>query len=493
MRFRIAIVTALLLGLAPSTSWSQKDPAVDPTASLPFAIELEPVTIPSLSPLQSYAQARSGSRWLLVCGRTQGLHQFVSSGSGGTPPPNAFPASSANGRIYVLDPSAKTIASASIESLPGPISDALGATNIQSAQRGDRLYIIGGYGRDSSTGAMTTFPTVTSINVPALIDAVIKGTDLAPHFEQVLLQQTVTTSSVPQTLTFRLTGGELERIGDDFYLVFGQEFRGLYSVDPGDFGKWPLVQQYSERIFVLSIADGPLKVTIKTIINADPNDPTSPYHRRDLNVLPTRDGNGQPNLTAYGGVFVPGQNSAYRNPVRITGPAPDKVVVDTTFAQALSQYDCAAMTMFDATSGTLYTTFFGGISLYYLDPKTHRVKEDTGLPFIKDISTIVRDKANKSTQLILPTRLPGYLGAEMRFLADQEALHPGELTLHPDNGVLSFDQIKTRTAVGYLYGGIEAAAPQTEGDVTKSHASSTLLRVWVTPKATPCILAPTTP
>ena len=151
------------------------------------------------------------------------------------------------------------------------------------------------------------------------------------------------------------------------------------------------------------------------------------------------------------------------------------------------------MTMFDAASGTLYTTFFGGISLYYVDPKTHRVKEDTGLPFIKDISTVVRDKAGRSTQLVLPTPLPGYLGAEMRFLAEADALVAEERTLHPDDGVLSFDQIKTRTAVGYLFGGIEATAPQTEGDLAKSHASNTLLRVWVTRGDTTCIVAPTQP
>src|SRR5262249_27412129 len=150
---------------------------------------------------------------------------------------------------YVLDTAARTIASASTESLPGPIADALGATNVQSAQRGDRLYVVGGYGRESATGAMTTLSTVTSISVPGLIDAVLKGTDLAPNIEQGLLQRSVTTGGVAQVQTFRLTGGELERIGDDFYLVFGQEFRGLYSVDPGDFGNWPLVQQYSERIF----------------------------------------------------------------------------------------------------------------------------------------------------------------------------------------------------------------------------------------------------
>lgn len=492
MKLRIALAAALSLALAPAPSRAQKDPTTDPTATLPFSVELEPVTIPGLPHLQSYAQARSGSRWLLVCGRTRGLHQFVSS-EGGKPPANAFPRSSANGRIYVLDPTARTVASASVDSLPGPVADALSATNVQAAQRGDRLYIVGGYGHESATGQMTSFPTVTSIHVSGLIDAVLKGTDLAPHIEQVPLQRTISTGGVPQVQTYRLTGGELERIGDDFYLIFGQEFRGLYSVDPGDFGKWPLVQQYSERIFVLAITDDPLTVTIKTILNADPNDPTSPYHRRDLNVLPTRTADGKPSLTVYGGVFVPGQATAYRNPVYITGPTPRDVAVDVNFAQALSQYDCAAMTMFDATSGTLYTTFFGGISLYYVDPKTHRVKEDTGLPFIKDISTIVRDKSGNSAQLVMPTRLPGYLGAEMRFLSEVDALRPEERSQHPDDGVLSFDAIKARTSVGYLFGGIEATAPQTEGDPTKSRASNALLRVWITPRPTPCIAAPTGP
>ena len=63
MRFHLAIAAAALAALTPSSSWAQRDPATDPTASLPFAIELEPLAIPGLPPLQSYAQARSGSRW----------------------------------------------------------------------------------------------------------------------------------------------------------------------------------------------------------------------------------------------------------------------------------------------------------------------------------------------------------------------------------------------------------------------------------------------
>jgi hypothetical protein len=68
----------------------------------------------------------------------------------------------------------------------GIIADALSASNTQSFQDDDTLYIIGSYGYNRSTNLMQTFPTLTAINVPGLIQAVESGqaANIVPHIRQ---------------------------------------------------------------------------------------------------------------------------------------------------------------------------------------------------------------------------------------------------------------------------------------------------------------------
>src|SRR2546429_6787993 len=69
-----------------------------------------------------------------------------------------------------------------------------------------------------------------------------------------------------------------------------------------------------------------------------------------------------------------------------------------------SQYNTAAIQLFDnrGGSGTIYTTFFGGISQYYWDEATKTLKHDAlnlaqgidGLPFINSVSTLKMPTSN---------------------------------------------------------------------------------------------------
>ena len=45
---------------------------------VPFQLELEPVTATAVPPIHSFAFAKSGSKWLIIGGRTNGLHGFSS-------------------------------------------------------------------------------------------------------------------------------------------------------------------------------------------------------------------------------------------------------------------------------------------------------------------------------------------------------------------------------------------------------------------------------
>ena len=81
--------------------------------------------------------------------------------------------------------------------------------------------VIGGYGFKRSVNDHRTYDTLTVINLPGLVGWVktpagLEATQAADHVEQI------------QDSYFQVTGGGLERIGDDYQLVFGQNYEGRY-------------------------------------------------------------------------------------------------------------------------------------------------------------------------------------------------------------------------------------------------------------------------
>jgi hypothetical protein len=449
--------------------------------SIPFTIELgAAMDIPYAPKLNSPAAGQAGGKWLFVGGRVAGMHTFKTA----TPqnPTNNFPPIELNNRAWVVDPAAQQVWSAALPADTGPF---LAATNTEYEQDGDTLYVAGGYGLwPGSTTApgqpdnMRTFDTLTAIQVSGAIDAVVNGKSLAPFITQI------------HDGRARVTGGDLRKAGDWFYLVFGQIFDGIYTAN--EEAQTLFVQNYTEQIAVFKIGS-PLAITdYKTIAatqltaangrpkSTDPAVDARPFHRRDLTLAPIMTASATPGLVARGGVFVPGQINAYRKPVYITGPTAADVRIDS-YQQFMSQYNCATVPMYSATSKTMYTTQLGGISLYYRFPPTQELKRDGGLPFIDQITTMTVTPDNKSSECIAMQTLPGYLGAGAVFFAS-----PG--VSRYENGVLKLDAISARTLVGYMYGGIHASSPHsTHGDPTV--ASSMAIPIFVTPKASNCTLA----
>jgi hypothetical protein len=545
MSIRTAISTTLLAALAAAS------PARAQTAASPrFQVDLVAVASAQLPALQSFTLGQgSNGRWLLVGGRTNGLHLFVTSTHGGTtPPPNAFPPTHANQSLWVLEPATRRAWSASVTSLPPSISDALSANNAQSSQAGDMLYVLGGYGWSTQAQSMITFPTLTAIALDETIAAIVAGQPFASYFQQTstyydciaygsqaynqcfanynacpgpapcpcaagpgfqaCLQQGNTTCLAAQQAAIgqcnqlvrsgqvaglptnsgaytKVAGGGLEMLGDTYVLAFGQDFEGLYSVNEGDYGKWPVNQTYSESVLALSITPKPLAAAALQQVLQDPNDPGRQFHRRDLNVVPGLDTDGKtPIVQALGGVFVPGQDAAYQEPILISGAAPGMTVAVTPFAQRMSQYECAVVPLFDrAAGGGLTDLLFGGISLYYVDEKTGKLKVDSGLPFISAISALARSAGGTWSEFyrVQPMVLggqPARVGADAKFLR-----HPAVAAA--PNGVIYLDAITTRTLIGWMFGGILAESANPGATNKGTAASSQLFEVWLDPTPPP--------
>lgn len=399
------------------------------TANFPYTIKIDPVSLPSAPTLQSMSAAQADGKWLMIGGRTNGLHNF--DGVTPTNPDGGFPRRFENRNIVVIDPATgQTWARAwSDTGVSTFVADSLASTNHQSYQDGNKLYITGGYGLDQKTGQFVTFDTLTSIDVPAMIRAVIDGGDVAATLRQV------------RDPRLAVTGGEMAAIGKTTYLVFGQDFEGLYTGSGSN-----ISQVYNNTIASFTIVDTPKRLGIANY--AARIDPVN-YHRRDYNLATFVYPDGHPGLMGLGGVFTP-SGLAYLNPVFINDRG--RATIDFNYQQFFSQYDSPKITLFNGRDRSSQTVLLGGISLTDYNPATGQFTQDTELPFVSDVSTIVRQATGATQEYALTARLPYLLGADAAFFAA-----PGVPSM--PNGAVRLDKIHGPTVLGTMFGGILAEQP----------------------------------
>jgi hypothetical protein len=406
----------------------------------PFNIEIEAVTNASVPGLHSCAFARSGSKWLFVGGRNNGLHGFSSN--------DGFPTQYANNDLLVIDTASWQYWTAPLTDLHDSIADPLRSTNMEYWQEGNYLYMAGGYGYDSLMNNYVTFPKLSALRVDSIISSVVAGTGFSQHIRQLY------------DTCFAVCGGDLVKYNSDYYLVFGHKFQGRYTDPPT-----PLfIQRYSNRIRKFTLLDNGVSLSISNY--SEITDAVN-FHRRDLNVGPVVDPGGGFSFTAYGGVFKPNAVLPYREPIEFSAVTGATVA---NYQQVMNQYTCALLPVFDSIKGNMHTTFFGGISLYDYDPSGNTVSLDTLVPFVSDVTALTRYSNGNYGERVLPVQLPALLGANAKFIIN-------ESLPQYSNGVIKLRSITGRTLAGYVYGGIRSDLP----NVSPSVVNDTVYRVYITP------------
>lgn len=405
----------------------------------PFSISIEPVTTSVIPGFHSFAFAQAGDKWLVIGGRTNGLHGINSN--------DGFPAESKNDQIIVIDTTTWNYYSASLNQLPYTIADPMRSTNMEYIQNGDYLYMAGGFGYDTVADHYTTFPTLTAVHVSTMINAVINAQPIAPSIRQVV------------DTNFAVCGGDLGKIGSTYYLCFGHNFVGRYADPPVPI----FTQQYSNRIREFSFTDDGTTISLSPFVQ---NIDTTNFHRRDLNVGPVVRPDGSFALEAYGGVFQKGVNIPYRSTISITASG---TTVNNTYQQYMSQYTCANIPAYDSVTHNMYSTFLGGISLYDYHPEDNTLPIDSIVPFISDITTMTMHGDGSIEETILPVQLPGLLGSNAKFVLNGNIAHYA-------NEVVNLRQLpSTKILAGYMLGGIRADA----GNFGSSIANDTVYRVYL--------------
>ncbi|MEL6614241.1 MAG: T9SS type A sorting domain-containing protein [Bacteroidota bacterium] len=387
-----------------------------------FTVQLDERTdLVNAPAVHSGATAEHDGLWLVVSGRTNGLHGF------GAP---AFPREYENGDLIVYDRETDTVWSASTDGLDTPLAEALRVTNGQFLARGDSLILVGGYGyrsaADDGAGGMATLGTMTVLDVPGVIEAIQTGGDLAPHITQPVVWDDA----------LAVAGGHLVEVDGKLALVGGNRFDGEYG---GSF-----VQTYTQAVRTLDLGDDGL--TGATEIT-DPQ-----LHRRDGNVAPIVLDSGEIGVGIYGGVFRPDTQGAFLRPILLDG---DGIEVAPTFEQHVGHYTSPVLPMYSAAEGEMHTVFFGGINAFTWDDVSEEwmaVGNPPFIPFVDDIGVVSREGGVWSERR-LNVRMPGLLGTNAMFFYDPDVV------LYADD-IVDFDRLKVGSnRIGWIVGGIEAGAP----------------------------------
>lgn len=423
-------------------------------------IVLEEVTIPNMPGVHSFACGQQGTEWLLLGGRTDGLHQRQ--------PFAAFQAAANNTMAHVVDPYTGEVWSRSISSLPAAIYEQLQSTNLESHQRGNTLYIIGGYGYSATAGDHITHSKLTAVDVPGAIAAIKNGSALGPHFRQL------------SDSRMAVAGGYVGFLNDEFYLVGGQRFMGRYNPMGPNFGPG-FIQEYTNAIRRFRIEDDGTSFAIAGFTETVD---TAELHRRDFNLIPQIFPNGEQGFTAFSGVFQYTSDIPWLNTVDIT---PSGYTVVPVFEQLLNQYHTAHLPAYSTSSNKMSTVFFGGIGRYYYDANG-QLWDDVNVPFVNTISRVVRSANGNMVETAIGS-MPALLGSGAEFITA-----PGVPTSSSD--IIDLDQLEGDTVLaGHIVGGIKSSAANIffTNNGTQSEASTRVFKVLLVRDINTGIANPTTP
>lgn len=413
-----------------------------------FFVEVEEITLANGPGVQSFAFAQHNGQWLIIGGRTDGLHRRQ--------PWAAFDAADNNATIYVVDPANNNTFSTSLAGVTTSIIEQLQSTNMEFEQVDSTLYIVGGYGFSPTSNEHITYPYLTAVDVPGLIGAVTSGTSIVPYFRQI------------QDARVQVTGGVLDKVDSKYYLAGGQMFEGAYNPMGPDHGPG-FVQQYTNSIKTFEIVDDGVNLSIS---NYNEWIDTMNLHRRDYNMVPQVFPDGVVGLTMFSGVFQYGADLPWLNTVDVRDTG---FQVVPNFNQYLNQYHNAKMPVFDGTNNAMHTVFFGGISRYTMNSSGQLV-DDPDVPFVKTISKVTRlsDASMIESKL---DEMPGFLGSGAEFI-------PLESTSYFDHyEILQLDQLPyQRVLVGYIVGGIESSQANIFhiNDGNQSDATTRVFEVYIT-------------
>lgn len=479
------LIASILVLLAGTVAAQHQTATLDPPVLgglLPYSVALREISLaPAAVPnLHSAATAVWDGQWVLLGGRTNGLHGLTGM--------NAFDPQYENREVWVIDPVTRQswhkslLESSPASGLTADQVDSLSSVNTQFHQTGAALIVAGGYGYKRSVADHRTYDTLSRIDLPGLIGWVKQ----APGSETSLATQHI---QQIRNSYFQVTGGSLEKIGGEYQLVMGQNYEGRYRPNLNG------VYTQQVRRFLIDETAGTLVVPPASML---PTPPLPEYRRRDLNVMTVVQagagaGDYVERAVVLSGVFTPA-NGVWTVPVLI-GPGctvtMDEPAAPATLKQAFQIYHCAKVGLFHRATREMHMILFGGLTILEHDAATGNFTRDDQAPFTNQCGVVVRRGDGSFRQFFLPTRFPLITtaeGKELRFGTNAEFFPaPDAPMMHPK--VLDLATIGREQVIGHVFGGIVADA----GNDGSTGASGRVFEVVLTPLDPPPAVAISTP
>jgi hypothetical protein len=420
--------------------YAQQSFTLYPYATDVTVIKLEEMTIPSFPKFHSSAVGFYDGKWVIIGGRTNGLHGFY--------PPFAFPANGIQNQIHVVDPGTGSIWSSGLDSLPQPLKEQFSSSNMQHCVKGNKLYISGGYGYSQTADEYITFPYFTEVNMDTLIEHIVTGSNPSNSFKYTV------------DSAMAVTGGRMHQMDGRFYLFFGHKFTGRYSITPG-----ALFEQeytYQIRMFNITTTADSLNITNYTAVTDSVN-----FRRRDLNVTPYLSDANLDSLgfMAWSGVFRADADRPHTNQVFIR---PDGTYSIVNYEQKYNQYHCAAIPVLYSSYSAVI--FFGGMA----ESKAGTATKDTLVPFVKNVSVLSNTPSQLQENIAFDT-LGSFMGTNAEFI-------PHADFFDEERGMTKIQGCDGPILIGYIVGGIESTGPNISdlNDPSMSFASDKVYKVFAT-------------
>jgi hypothetical protein len=441
----------------------------------PYAMGTAPVP-----GLQSFAAGQYGDQWVVLAGKTGGMHSFESR----------------NTSAWVIDPVTKQAWGRNLDDPTSGLSQqaiySLSSSNPQSYQRDNTLFITGGYVYEAAIDNFTTYNDLSAIDLPELIDWVKTPGTQMPSNTILQTQGAIATGTAYEGGLFQVTGGGMFEVAGQTQLIFGQKYEGRYLHD----GSY---QKYTSQVRTFDIDYDHTAGTLRYSNGAvDPagGDP-SQFRRRDLNTFPilSKDGTGadQRSGVALSGVFY-GGNGIWTVPVEIspTGiPSMQDPATDPSiFKQALNGYESAKLGMYSTATGEMTELLFGGITAneYVNDPVAGNLIYAGSFPFTNQISAVTIDPSGQYDQTYVGDYPLLYSPAGTRYLFGSNAeFFPSADIALLEGDIIDLDVLSDRTLLGYIYGGLAAGSPN-GGFSGDSIASAQVFTVEYVPVPEPAAL-----
>ena len=440
-----------------------------PSDSLPFQISIELADFSLPNGLQGYVTGIYKGYWLLLAGRTNGVHGF-SSGN------DNFPPLEQNTVVYVVNTLTGAVSSKSLHDPSSGLTqtqiDSLSVTAAEGYQNVNTLYVAGGYGVDTSTGQFNTKDALTAVDIPGLIHWVITPSpgETASQYIRQTFHPFV-----------QVTGGYLSQVNPhgDYLLVFGQNFTGFYSDSSNG--------NYTQQVRSFRIIDNGKQFYIQPKLSSNIN---PSYRRRDLNVVPIIQKIGtnyRSALVALSGVFTL-DTGVWTVPVTINADG-SSFMADpnnpNTFKQGMNNYYSAYISLFSKKTKDTFIILLGGLSYGYFQSGVFITNPE--IPFTNQVTTIKIDQKGNFSQHIMNNQYPVILstgsnpGNQLYFGASCKFYPVSSLPRYP-NDVFQYEKLGNKPIlIGYIVGGIQSTVLNTNF-ITDSTASPYIFKVFLQPK-----------